>query len=429
MTFRRAVELLRGRQESHIQLGLARVRRHLRKLGDPQNDFPVVHVAGTNAKGSVCAMLAAVLRASGRRVGLYTSPHLSDVRERIQVDGRVVSRALLAETLSRAFRQDADRSLTYFELLTSAAFQCFREERVDIAILETGLGGRLDATNVVDRPLVTVVTLIDRDHMNFLGNSLSEIAWEKAGIFKRGAPVLTAETKPAPLTVLRREASHNRAEFRALPRKTPWNVERTHWRRSIQVLRGPGDRRIRVPLLGNSQARNVALVLEVLEALRRQGWGVSTRAEETGLAETRWPGRFEALSRRGRTLIMDGAHNVGAMRHFAATLKRSPWGRRRKLFILGFLRDKEYLPMIRMLAPFWDRVVATRPPSPRALEAGALARAAARFGKARTVSVAEDPGAAVRVWLRDGRAPTVACVCGSFYSVGSAREAFLGGAA
>src|SRR5208282_6773973 len=183
MKFRRALEILTARQETRIQLGLTRVRRHLKSLGDPQEAFDSIHVAGTNGKGSVCAFLDSVLREAGFKVGLYISPHLESILERIRVNGRWIPPKDFARLMERTLRREAGNRLTYFELVTSIAFQYFQESKVDIAVLETGLGGRYDATNVVQKPLATLIPTVDYDHMDFLGWTLASIAREKAGIF------------------------------------------------------------------------------------------------------------------------------------------------------------------------------------------------------------------------------------------------------
>ncbi len=212
MTFASALAALEARQEARIELGLDRVLKHLSRLGNPHDRVPVFHVAGTNGKGSTCAILAAVLRASGRRTGLYVSPHLLDVRERISVDGRPISKSAFARLMARTLRADAGGRLTYFELLTSIAFQHFAESKCAVSVLETGMGGRLDATNVVTSPLAAVVTSIDFDHQAFLGKTLSAIAVQKAGIFKTGRPAVYPNlARPAPCDQARR--SYRRAPF------------------------------------------------------------------------------------------------------------------------------------------------------------------------------------------------------------------------
>ncbi|MDE2490026.1 MAG: bifunctional folylpolyglutamate synthase/dihydrofolate synthase, partial [Elusimicrobia bacterium] len=281
MKFAAALAALEARQEARIELGLDRVREHLARLGSPHLRVPAFHVAGTNGKGASCAMLASVLRASGRRVGLYISPHLFDVRERITVDGREIPRADFARLLSRALAADPGERLTYFELATSVAFQWFAERRCDVAVLETGLGGRLDATNVVPAPLAAIVTSVDLDHQNFLGRTRARIAAQKAGIFKSGRPAVFPD-----LPVLRRLPK--RGEPVVVRRA--WRAVRVDWARGVQVLRAPSGRTYRLSLLGVRQGRNAALVRAAVDA---SGLDVGEAAWREGLSRVRWPGRFD----------------------------------------------------------------------------------------------------------------------------------------
>ena len=417
--YSRALAALRERQETKIHLGLARIRGVLRRLGDPQESFACVHVAGTNGKGSVCAMLDSVLREAGHRVGLYTSPHLQDVRERVRVDGRAATKAAFARAVERVLRAERE-PLTFFELVTAAAFVRFAEAKVRIAVLETGLGGRLDATNVVRRPLACLVPGVDLDHTDWLGDRLDLIAREKAGIFKRGCPAITAETKPRALRVMRRVATERGAPWRELGARHGVRCVRVDWRRGRQWLRLRKGPAFSLRLLGPAQPRNAALVLEAVRVLREAGWSVPEAAVRRGLSKVRWPGRFEVVRLGSRTLILDGAHNPQAMDHFCRALAASPWARVPKVFILGMLADKDHRTMLKRLAPHVAKAVAVRPPSPRALEPGRLASELAAAAPRARISVTGEPEQALEAWRANG-AP-VACVVGSFYLVGAVRN-------
>lgn len=423
MRYREALRVLEERGETRIRLGLARMRRHLAVLGEPQEAYRSIHVAGTNGKGSVCAMLDSVLRSGGLRAGLYSSPHLSDPRERVAVDGRPIAPEAFARCLGRALlveRRLGER-LTYFEMLTSVAFQHFKDAGVRIAVIETGLGGRFDATNVVRRPLAAAVPTIDYDHAEFLGDTLASIAREKAGIFKRGTPAFTAELKPAALQALRAAVRRCGGSLFLLPGRPAWEPIRTDWTRCRQTLRGPNGEEFELGLLGPGQARNAALVLEVLSELRAAGLPVSEEASAHGLAQVRWPGRFEVVRRAGETVILDGAHNPQAARHFRRTLESSPWRSTAKRFVFGALRDKRHEEMARILGPLMDgqEVLVTRPKSPRALEPGVLAHEVARWAPRAKISVLAVPEEALS--MRGGKR-RVLCVCGSFYLIGAARR-------
>jgi dihydrofolate synthase/folylpolyglutamate synthase len=421
MDYKTARAKLEQRQEARIELGLDRVRAHLKRLGDPHLKLPAIHVAGTNGKGSVCAILDAVLRTAGYRTGRYNSPHLFDVRERITVDGRWISKKDFGRLMNRTLRADPKKRLTYFELLTSVAFQYFAEKKVDVAVLETGLGGRLDATNVVEAPLASVISTIGMDHMQFLGDTLAKIAAEKAGIIKKGCPVFCSRLPPAALRVVRQRAAVLKAPLSVC--RKPWKSVRVDWARNAQVFKGPRGA-LSLHLLGRGQAANLDVAYQVLEGLRGI-LPVGQRAWREGLARVSWPGRFEVRRLKGRTLILDGAHNPEAMQNLAATWKRSPWSRRASTWIMGVMRDKDVEGLLKPAAPFLRDVVVVRPPSPRALEPMDLARGIRALAPKAHVSVESDPRMAVGTWLKSP-GPRTAVVCGSFYLVGSVAD-LLGG--
>jgi len=411
MTYASALAALEARQEARIELGLDRVRKHLALLGNPQEKVPVFHVAGTNGKGSTCAMLASVLRASGRRTGLYISPHLLEPRERITVDGRPISKDEFSKLVARTLKADPKKRLTYFELLTSVAFQHFAEKKCDVAVLETGLGGRLDATNVVTSPLAAIVTSIDFDHMSFLGKTLSAIAAQKAGIFKTGCPAIFPN-----LPVLRRSVKRGSPIIVG----KPWRTVDVDWASGAQLLVSPRGARFRLSLLGSKQGWNVALAYAAVEA---SGLRVSEAAWKKGLSSVHWPGRVDAIRLGKKTLVVDGAHNPEAARALAATFKASPWSKHPSRWILGILRDKDEAGVLKPLAPFLRDVVVVRPPSPRALEPLEFAASVRRCAPRARVTVERDPASAIAAWRRDPRAPAVAVCAGSLYLAGAALKA------
>ena len=411
MTFASALAVLEERLETRIVLGLDRVRAHLARLGDPQTKVPAFHVAGTNGKGSTCAMLAAVLRAAGYRTGLYVSPHLRDVRERVSVDGAPIAPVEFARLMARALDADPMKQLTYFELLTSIAFQHFAAKRCDVMVLETGLGGRLDATNVVERPLAALVTSIDFDHQAFLGRTLAAIARQKTGIFKAGRPAVFPD-----IPVLRRSALRGTL----IRVRRPWKTVRTEWTKNVQILRAPSGRSYRLSLLGSRQGWNAALAYAAVEA---SGLRVPESAWRDGLSKVFWRGRFEAIGLGRKTLIVDGAHNPEAARALAATWGSSPLSRRPARWILGIMKDKDTAGVLKPLARYIVDAVLVRPPSPRALEPLDLARFLRRAAPKARVTVERDPAAAIASWRRDARAPSVAVCAGSLYLAGAALAA------
>ncbi|MCR4296388.1 MAG: bifunctional folylpolyglutamate synthase/dihydrofolate synthase [Elusimicrobia bacterium] len=411
MKFAAALERLEERQETKIVLGLGRVRAHLAALGDPHLAAPAIHVAGTNGKGSTCAMLSSVLTAAGYRAGLFISPHLLSIRERIKVDGRDISPAEFAALLSRALRADKKKELTYFELLTSVAFQHFAARRCGVMVLETGLGGRLDATNVVPSPLAAIVTSIGFDHQAYLGDTLAEIARQKTGIFKAGRPAVRPD-----LPVLRRAALRGSP---VIVRK-PWKAVKVDWTRGRQVLRAPSGRSYALSLLGSRQGWNAALAYAAVEA---SGLKVPEAAWKTGLAKVSWRGRFEAIRIGKKTLIVDGAHNPEAARALAETWRSSPMSRKPARWIMGIMKDKDTRGVLSPLAPFIKEAVLVRPPSPRALEPLELARFVRAAAPKAHVTIERDPATAIKSWRRDKKSPRVAICVGSLYLAGAALKA------
>jgi dihydrofolate synthase / folylpolyglutamate synthase len=382
-----------------MRFGLDRVERALDALGHPERAAPALHVAGTNGKGSTCAMAAAALRAAGLRTGLYTSPHLAAFNERIQVDGRPLDDAALARAVG-AVRAACpwheaggpEERLTYFEVATLAAFVHLAEARVDVMVVEVGLGGRLDATNALT-PAVAAVARIGLDHTRLLGDTLEAVAREKAGIFKPGVPaVLHAVQPPGVLEVLAAEAAR---------RGAPWQVAPVGWD-------GP------LSLLGPHQQGNAGLAVAALRALRRAGVPVDERAIAAGLAAARWPGRLERIG----GVLLDGAHNPDGAAALAAALVVLHPGRPVEL-VFGVLEDKDHAGMLRALAPAVRRLHLVAPDSARARPPAEVAEQARALGLPADLHAGVGEAlACARAAAADG-APVV--VAGSLYLVGEAR--------
>ncbi|MBI4226709.1 MAG: bifunctional folylpolyglutamate synthase/dihydrofolate synthase [Candidatus Omnitrophica bacterium] len=394
---------------------LDRMRALLDALGHPESRWAAIHVAGTKGKGSTCALLASILRAAGVRVGLYTSPHLIALEERIQIDGRPVTASELSEALDALHPAIArvPSPPTYFEALTAAAFWLFAERAVDVAVLEVGLGGRLDATNVVD-PLVSVVTPISWDHAEVLGPTVAAIAGEKAGIIKPGRPVVLAPQPPEALAVLRASAQEHRAPL--------VEVANSHWRvvdttpdgQTIDLHtsrhRYPA---IRLPLLGAHQAMNLATAVAALEQLPPER-AVPEAAVARGAAEVVWPGRLQILERRP-WVVVDGAQNAAS----AAALRtavRALWPRQTIRLILGVSADKDLAGIAEALRPLSPAVIATQARHPRALAAGELAARLSRWFS--TVGTAASVHEAVTQAARLAAPDDVILVTGSLFLIG-----------
>ena len=345
----------RGNEVQVMHLGLHRTFAMMQALGNPQDRFPSIHIAGTNGKGSVAAMAESILRRGGLRTGLYTSPHLVRLEERIQINGRPLSPRGFAALATRIRKKEAavlgkkilDRPLTYFEFCTCCAFLCFAEKKVDVSIIEVGLGGMLDATNII-LPQVSVITGISYDHQNLLGNTLAAIAREKAGIIKPGVPVISGCRSAPAKRVIRAAARTAAAPLVEIDRDCTIRITGEDRGRSIFDFKTPRRefRRLRVSLPGEHQARNAALAIAALDSLKLP----RLRAADIrhGLYATRWPGRLEQF-RAGRRTLLEGAHNrEGAelLASFLASQKESEVH-----IVFGALRDKDIRKMGAALFP------------------------------------------------------------------------------
>ncbi|MGA9752163.1 MAG: folylpolyglutamate synthase/dihydrofolate synthase family protein [Acidobacteriota bacterium] len=414
MNFPQSLRYLDALIEMGIKVGLDHTRALARALGDPQRSFPCVIVGGTNGKGSTAAYLAAILQGAGYRTGLFTSPHLVDVRERIRVDGRIIGKEAFAEAASH-LRATAEAAMgsgllegcpTYFEALTLMGFLHFMRERVEAGVLEVGLGGRLDCTNIAD-PLVSVVTNVGRDHEEWLGKGVMRIAREKAGIFRPGVPALTAASGPRVLSVLRREAE--RLGTRLLPlSECGVSVGTEGWR----MVCGRDSLDLPLPALpGRHQVDNAALAVRCCWVLRQLGWHVPDESIREGIAGARWPGRLELAVRSPETYL-DGAHNPDGCRALARWVAGRPEARRALVFTA--MKDKPIGVMAQLLFPSFGRVWATAVPMARCARIETIRRRS----RGLVTDLAEDPGealAAARRWAgRDG----LVVAAGSLYLVG-----------
>ena len=412
-------------QHFGIKLGLENIRILLRALGDPQRAFPAVHVAGTNGKGSVSAMLDRILRGHGFRTGLYTSPHLVSVEERLRVDGEAIPAERFAALLDRA-RGTIDTLMssgrfvyhpTFFEVLTALAFLHFAERQVDVAVLEVGMGGRFDATNVV-RPLVSVITTISRDHQKHLGSTLREIAFEKAGIIKPGVPMVCGVPKGEALREIRR-----RARERGAPLVQVFGAGRTlTTRRTERGFRfryssGEDDYDFAPGLAGRYQGENAAVAIAAAEVLSRTWRPLGKPAIIRGIREARWEGRLETVSRKP-LVILDGAHNEEGAASLAAHIKdviRKP-----VILVFGAMKDKDIRIMARRLFPHARTVILTQVPNTRSAPPASILEAAPEFRD--RVRIEPDTAKAVRLALREsaGRVPVV--IAGSLFLIGEVKR-------
>lgn len=446
MTYTQAVTYIKESHDQVIRLGLERMEGLLWRLGDPQKHLRFIHVAGTNGKGSVCAMTAQILQCAGYRTGLFTSPVISDYREQFQVDGEMISQeafARLADTVKQACDR-MDDPPSEFEKAVALAFLYFVETNCDLVVLEVGLGGVDDATNIIDTPEVAVIVNIDYDHMGFLGNTLEQIAQKKSGIIKEGAVVVTADQQDAVMDVLERRCRKMHATLIRTSVKHVRIIEKTldgqrfiydgnyddgmdsgghidH----IDHSGGNSDRlpsEIILSLIGDHQCANAAIVLEIIRCLQMKDWHISKDAVREGMKTVRWPGRFEVLS-KDPLIIVDGAHNPDGIRALSHNLGEYCAGET-FIFITGILKDKDYHEMLMQMLPFAHSFLTVAPDNPRAMSANACAQEIRMCGFDGEIVACSDKQQAVTQALQAARqSGHPICAFGSLYSVGALKEA------
>lgn len=403
--------------------GLSRMKSILEHCGEPHLKLTAVHVAGTKGKGSTAAMLASMLAASGRKIGLYTSPHLVDIRERIQVGGEWIPRETvtrfldqLRPYLDRASKGGETYAPTFFEIFTTIAFLHCLEQHVDLAIFEVGLGGRLDATNVL-MPKACAITPVSFDHTDKLGTELGQIAREKAGIIKPGVPVVSGAQHAEAMDVISARCAEMGAPLRVVGRDISVEAEadgafsvRT-WRRELDGLT--------LPLPGRHQRENAATAVGLAELLAERGLDVPDECVRRGLASVAWPGRIQTVSAEPE-IIVDGAHNPASVAVLTETLAAFP--RKKTIFVIGIARDKDIPKMLELLAPYGDEFVVTKTGNPRAAEPEDL-KGLLEGLCSKPVHAAATPAEALELACACATPGDRICVTGSMYLAGDALKA------
>lgn len=415
MDWNDAIALLHGANWKHTKIGLERMRDFMHALGDPQEKLRYVHIAGTNGKGSACVMTQSILTAAGFRTGLYISPHLDQFNERLSIDGQMISDADLRRLAARvrAAAETLGEEPTDFEMITAMAFCWFEEQHCALVVLEVGMGGRLDATNVISHPEVCAIMHIGLDHTEFLGDTVEQVAAEKAGILKPGADCVLYHQLPGVMDVVHQrfadvnpdaagttdaaasalsadtvdsccasgaaattDGAFDMAHSNHAGASTKSAAARlvitdltafTARARTIdeQVFDYRARRHLRIQLLGNYQMENAMAVLDIIDCLLRRGWGITENAIRAGLAQATWPGRFEVLS-RDPLLIVDGAHNPNGVEALVDTI-RAYFPDQKINFVMGVMKDKDYHTMLRLIAPYAARFITELPDAHRAL--------------------------------------------------------------
>ena len=418
MDYKEALAYINGVEFFGSKPGLTRIRELLERLGDPQKKLRFIHIAGTNGQGSCAAMTASILKAAGYKTGLYTSPYLYRFNERMQINGRQIEDDALAEIVSRvrpAAEAMADHP-TEFELMTAAALLWYAQETCDVVVLEVGLGGRFDASNIIDAPEAAVIMNIGLDHMALLGDTLEQIAFEKAGIIKPGTDAVLFEQGEEATGVVRRRCEElgvplHIADFSQLVSEFDSLYGQSFTYRGQPYA---------LPLLGAHQLKNAAVVLELVEVLREKGWKLEQGDVEHGLYAVSWPGRFELVSDEPY-FVVDGGHNPQCAETVRDNLLHY-FPDKRRILLLGVLRDKDYPGLTAILDAAADEYVCITPASARALPAEELAEHLKRYGK--TVTVCGSIRDGVTEALRRSDGDSVVCAVGSLYSVGEIRACF-----
>lgn len=419
MTAEKALEFIHKKLWQGSKPGLSRTRELLRLMGQPQDSLSFVHVAGTNGKGSTAAMLASVLRCAGYKTGLYTSPFVSCFNERMQVNGEQISDEELAEitSLCAPLAESMPDSPTEFELVTAIAFEFFKRRGCDAVVLEVGMGGRLDSTNVIASPLCSVITNIGLDHTRELGDTAEKIAAEKAGIIKPNCPTVIYDLPQSVRQVIAEKCEEQGSKLTAADFSKICPVSDGL---DGQVFTYKSSDALRLPLLGAHQLKNAAVVLETIAVLRQGGLAISNEAVSQGFLLAHWPARFEIIAEKPY-FVVDGGHNPQCAETVAGSLNKYFPGEK-KVVLFGVLADKDYMGLALQLNRAADEFVTITPPSPRALDASALAERLAVFKKPVTAcgSIAEGIEAAR---ARAGGSGVV-CSVGSLYSAGTVRKYF-----
>lgn len=416
-TSNRTIETqLKQFEQFGIHLGLERIQNLLQLLGNPHHQVPIIHVAGTNGKGSVCAYLSSILTAANYRVGRYISPHLVDWTERICLNEKPIDPQTLEQLLQHIQDtiQPIPESPTQFEVITAAAWLYFAQQQVDIAVIEVGLGGRLDATNVCDQPLVSIITPISREHWQRLGPTVADIAREKAGILKAGCPAVIGPQQPEAMAVIQQRLAELGcpAVFPAPAQEIPTpEGQREVESQGIQYP---------LPLLGGVQLINSALAIAAIQLLQQQGWDISTPAIQQGMAQTRWPGRLQWASWQGHPLLIDGAHNPAAaqaLRQYVDSLSPQPIN-----WVMGMLSTKDHADIFAALLRSGDRLFVVPVPDHSSAMPGELVELAKTICPGLEFAQAFDE-------LSQGLAAAnqdhhLTILCGSLYLVGHFLESF-----
>jgi dihydrofolate synthase / folylpolyglutamate synthase len=413
-----ALKFILDREHFGIKLGLDNIGRFLNRIDNPQNSYPSIHIAGTNGKGSTAVFIESILRQAGYKTGIFTSPHLADFRERIRVNGNQISKRYITRFIKKHKYLIARNKITFFEVCTALAFCFFADQKVDIAIVETGLGGRLDATNTL-LPILSIITDISYDHTNILGETLTAIAGEKAGIIKPQTPVLIGLMKPEPKNKIKSVAKQKNAPFLMLQ---PGNFARNGYPFRYDYYGEVFEiKSLKTSLLGAHQIKNSALAIRAVELIKENGFNINKRNIKNGLAEAIWRARFEILKQNGRPdLILDVGHNPAGVKAMVETF-RELYPNQKADIVIGFVRNKNLKKSIQYLKPITRRVEVVRMKTDRTAEPAEIA---SFFGSKKDVVLSDSVEHSVDKLLKSSDRKNKILICGSHFLVGEFINAF-----
>lgn len=426
MTEKECLDFMDELKKSGIVPGLGSIKELCRRLGNPQDAFPCIHIAGTNGKGSVLAYLSTVYKTAGYRVGAFSSPAVFNPRETIRVDGKNMTKKAYTEGLEKikeaveTIKADGLPAPTAFEAEVALAFLYFADKKCDIVMLEAGMGGREDATNLITRTLAAVLMPIGMDHMQFLGGTLDKIAYQKAGIIKKGCVAVSAVQQEEAAAEIRKEAEKQGCSciFATVPEKIKYGLKKQKF--SYRDAFGTLHKDMEITIPGVCQAENAAVAIEVVEALNRQNaFVVSEENLRRGLLETSWPGRFEVL-REKPYFVIDGAHNEPAAKKLVQSVS-AYFSNKRIIYIMGMLKDKEYEKVAEITYPYADQIITVTPPeNKRALSAMDLAAAVSAYHP-RVTTAGSVEEAVEMAYLLAGKEDVILCF-GSLSFLGRVRD-------
>jgi dihydrofolate synthase/folylpolyglutamate synthase len=400
-----------------IKLGLSTMKHILKKLNNPQNEFKSIHIAGTNGKGSVASNLASILRKIGYKVGLYTSPHLIKFNERISINGKPISDKSITNLYniikSIKFKK---REITFFEFTTAMAFYEFKRKKVDFAIIETGMGGKQDATNII-KPILSIITNISIEHKSYLGNTIKKITKEKAGIIKEKVPIITGIKQKEGLEVIKNKIKNTKSElliknkdFRVRKKNNNFNYFGKYYKWE----------NMQTNLLGNFQIDNAAMTLAACELLNKKYINIPIHCIKSGLSENKWPGRIEIVLKKPK-VILDGAHNLIAARNLAKFMLKNQ-GLKKTTLVVGILNDKPYKNMIKDLAKSCTHIIVTQPKIERSINIKKIENIAKLYHK--NVKAISDVKKATIYAIKNSKIDDIIYIAGSLYVVGEAKKIF-----